>query len=687
VADEERTEVRLPAPAEAPAPTEVSTPAPADSLTLAQSEHEAAAALERSRLGLELAPAVPGHQPVRKLGQGTYGQVWLYREERTGIQVAIKFFDRSRGQEWLLLQAEVKQLALLNADPGIIQLKDVEPDADPPYYVMNYAPGGSLADRLAGGKTLGVPEALAIFRQVAEALAYVHAKGVRHCDLKPGNVLLDARGRALVADFGQAHLSLDASPALGTFFYMAPEQADLSKAIPDTRWDVYGLGALFYAMVTGRPPREDPAMRDELAGTADLSHRLRRYRDGVRTAPPPTGHRRLSGMDRGLAEIIDRCLEFDPERRPHDAGAVLAALDRRERIRRQRPMLAFGLVAPLLLLAAMAVSLRLLARESVGDAETALVTQARTNNLVTAQLIANVLKEEFDDQVDMMKRPAHDKELRRLLQQTPVPHEKLCERLQAFAPKQEGERWFPRLALADAAGRIVAEDPPKPELRTKQWSWREWYNGERHHFGREGERFPPTSHVGVSGPYVNKETGQPVVSLSYPVREPGADGRVLGVLVGVVPLERLSAWLNDVGLRRAHASVVLLNRHRQFVLHTGVGALEVPADRDAAAAEGTLFERLAGGLVGETADHTDPLDKKTYVAGYAPVPPSDDRQAPWQTGWGVVVQSDRAQVLGPIDGLRSWLHRAGLVALGAVGVLTSGLWAWLVWRLRRQELA
>jgi hypothetical protein len=686
MSDTERTEVRPPLPAEAPAPTEVGTPAPADGMTVAQSDDEVAAALERSRLGLDLAPTVPDYQPVRKLGAGTYGQVWLYREGRTGIQVAIKFFDRSRGQEWLLLQAEVKQLALLNADPGIVQLKDVEPDADPPYYVMSYAPGGSLADRLAGGGKLGVPEALAIFRQVAEALAYVHAKGVRHCDLKPGNVLLDARGRALVADFGQAHLSFDASPALGTFFYMAPEQADLSKAIPDTRWDVYGLGALFYAMVTGRPPREDSAMRDELAGTVELAHRLRRYREGVMTAPKPTGHHRLPGMDRGLAEIIDRCLEIDPERRPHDAGAVLAALARRERARRQRPMLAFGLVAPLLLLAGMTVSLHLLARASVANAEAAVVRQAQTNNLVTAHLIANVLKEEFDDQADMMKRPARDPELRRLLGQSPVPHEALCARLQAFRPAHPDERWFQRLVLTDAKGHVVAEGPPRPELRAKQWSWREWYNGERHYFGREAELFPPTSRVGVSGPYRNKESGQTVVSLTYPVREPGPDGRVLGVLLGVVPVERLSQWLNGVGLSKAHGSVVLLNRHRQIVLHSGANAPPPPSDRDPDAAAGQLFERLARGEDGVMTDHVDPLDQKTYVAGFAPVPPSDDRQA-WETGWGVVVQSDRAEVLGPIDGLRAWLRTAGLIALGAVGLLTSGLWAWLIWRLRREELA
>src|SRR5262249_23530065 len=190
--------------------------------------------------------------------------------------------------------AEVKQLALLHADPGIVQLLDVELDAAPPYYVMAYAEGGSLAARLEKGP-LPLPEALEIFRQLAQALAYVHAKGVRPCDLKPGNVLLNARRRVLLADFGQAHLSTDAAPALGTFFYMAPEQADLGPQIPDTRWDVYGLGAILYAMLTGRPPRESAEARAELARTSSLPERLHRYREWVRRGPRPPGRRPAPG--------------------------------------------------------------------------------------------------------------------------------------------------------------------------------------------------------------------------------------------------------------------------------------------------------------------------------------------------------------------------------------------------------
>ena len=88
---------------------------------------------------------------------------------------------------------------------------------------------------------------------MAIGLVHAHGKGVLHCDLKPANILLDQDGKPRLADFGQSRLSTEQAPALGTMFYMAPEQADL-EAVPDARWDVYALGALLYCMLTGGPP-------------------------------------------------------------------------------------------------------------------------------------------------------------------------------------------------------------------------------------------------------------------------------------------------------------------------------------------------------------------------------------------------------------------------------------------------
>src|SRR5262249_49763092 len=151
-------------------------------------------------------------------------------------------------------------------------------DPEMPYYVMGLAEGGSLDAKVREG--LPPPDrAVALFQQAADALAHVHAKGIRHCDVKPGNILLDARGQALLADFGQAHLAHESAPALGTLFYMAPEQATLEPQVPDTRWDVYGLGAVLYMLLTGKPPRFDEEIEKQLRALSEPAARLKRYRD------------------------------------------------------------------------------------------------------------------------------------------------------------------------------------------------------------------------------------------------------------------------------------------------------------------------------------------------------------------------------------------------------------------------
>jgi hypothetical protein len=624
--------------------------------------------------------SVPGYRPLRKLGEGTYGEVWLYEVENSNIRVAIKFFSGRTTLQWLLLQAEVKQLSLLDGDPGIVQIKDVEPDATPPYYVMTYATGGSLDQVLAARGTLPVSEALAVFREVAEALAYVHAKGVRHCDLKPGNVLLDARGRALLADFGQAHLTSDATPALGTFFYMAPEQADL-QTIPDTRWDVYGLGALFYAMLTGRPPREDPLLRDEIAATANLGHRLHRYREGVRRAPAPTGHRRLPGMDRRLARLIDRCLELDPERRPHDGGAVVEALRARDQRRRRRPLLLFGLLAPVLLLAVLAVCVGLAVRTSIRRSEAALAGQVQQSDRVSARLVAHILERELTDRVALLERRARQPELAKLIRAQ--SWDDLDRTLQGWheAQQAEGRELFSRWFIADADGVVQSDHPTDPNARKQRLAWRDWFHGAGDRPGEENAALAPLRHTHVSQPFVAEDGGAAVIGVSAPVfgaAGPGAEDKALGVLVGVVRLADLHGWLGQVDMGRGFAVVVddrgfcLLHRDRQRI------GPRPDANPPRWADDCPTFRAALAGPDG-TAEYADPVDGgRLYLAGYTAFRVGGQR-------WGALVQHERDAALEPVAEVNRSLVTIGLWTLAAGCLLTAGMWGWLHTVLRRED--
>jgi hypothetical protein len=616
-----------------------------------------------------VAPSVPGYRLLQTLGAGTYGQVWLAEEERTGIRVAIKFLTHGTGLEWQLIQAEVKQLALLHADPGIVQLLDVELEATPPYYIMAYAEQGSLARRLEKGP-VPLAEALEIFRHLAEALAYVHAKGVRHCDLKPGNVLLNARRRVLIADFGQAHLSTEATPALGTFFYMAPEQADLIRQIPDTRWDVYGLGAILYAMLTGHPPRESAEARAALAQAPDLAERLQRYRDWVNKAPRPDEHRRLPGMDRRLAEILDRCLEVEPTRRLHDAGAVLSALARRERHHRQRPVFVFGVVVQVLLFLLMGATAVWAAAGAVRRSEAALIEQLLDSDRVTASLVADGVQRELVARQKVLERVAADPDLQAATQQ--ADRAKLQRLLEKFSRHEAAP--VPSWILADARGRLLADEQnvkPPPE----NFAWRDWFNGQGDDFGPDRAQRPhdPIRKTHFSQPFLRKLVPELAIGISTPVFAPDDPRTVVGVLYTPVRLRDLDSWLDRVQIKDGCA--VLVDGRGHCLRHPEEERILPKPDANPTRWQSPEFDKALR-AAGSSAAHLDPIDGRVYLAGYAPLP---------QVGWAALVQHERDAALLPVENLKRQLIFVGLVLLVGVPLLLGGLWILLLWALRRKE--
>ncbi|MFO0455403.1 MAG: protein kinase domain-containing protein, partial [Planctomycetota bacterium] len=369
-------------------------------MTIEQTEHQSREQLQDAKLkSLEppVSPAeLPGYQLIQHLGSGAFGQVWLALDQTTGRKVAIKFYNRRSVGDVNALAREVQKLATLAADRHVVQLLDVGWESDPPFYVMDYIDRGSLEDRLRREKSLPVSEAVEIFQDVATGLLNLHGKGILHCDLKPGNVLLDDDHKPRLADFGQARLSDEAVPSLGTLYYMAPEQADL-KAVPDARWDVYALGALLYVMLTGRPPYHEETLSGLMESTNDLQHRLDTYRNGIIRSKPPQGHRKVPGVDRQLADIIDRCIAADPRKRFPNIQSVLFALKQRQEWISRRPLLLLGLLGPLLLLGVVGLAGWSAYRRAVVDSDLAITLKAAQSNHFAAQLAARSAAEQMDE--------------------------------------------------------------------------------------------------------------------------------------------------------------------------------------------------------------------------------------------------------------------------------------------------
>jgi serine/threonine-protein kinase len=201
----------------------------------------------------------------RELGQGGMATVFLARDLKHERDVAIKVMHpeiaQSLGAERFL--REIAMTANLR-HPLILPLYDSGIVAGILFYVMPYIDGGSLRDRLDRDKQLPIDEALAIAREVADALGYAHACGVVHRDIKPENILLE-RGHAVVSDFGIARTNTafgseritETGMSLGTPTYMSPEQAAGDRDV-DGRSDLYALGCVLYEMLGGQPPFTGP---------------------------------------------------------------------------------------------------------------------------------------------------------------------------------------------------------------------------------------------------------------------------------------------------------------------------------------------------------------------------------------------------------------------------------------------
>jgi Tol biopolymer transport system component len=271
------------------------------------------------------------YEILAPLGAGGMGEVWRARDGRLGRDVAIKTLPEefTRDAERLTrFEREAKLLAALN-HANIAAIYGLEETGGARVLVLELVEGETLAERLAAGP-LPADEAVAICRQIAEALEAAHEKGIIHRDLKPANVKVTPAGKVKVLDFGLAKaFAAEASPGrdishsptvtsggtrqgviLGTAAYMSPEQAR-GKGV-DRRADIWSFGCVLYETLTGRKAFEGETVSDVMASVL--------MREPDWSALP-------AGTPSRMRSLLRRCLQKDPARRLHDVADARLELE------------------------------------------------------------------------------------------------------------------------------------------------------------------------------------------------------------------------------------------------------------------------------------------------------------------------------------------------------------------------
>ena len=272
---------------------------------------------EDAAAGLELVgEKIGSFEIVEMIGRGGMGVVYLARDTKLKRSVAIKSMPAelqadSTARKRFSREAEI--LASLN-HPNIGVIHDIiEQDEGAYYLVLEYVPGETLAERIAG-EPLKLEQALSIGREVAEAVSAAHKKGVIHRDLKPGNIKITPDGRVKVLDFGLAKTSSSQDKnqgtaitqpgrVIGTPAYMSPEQTRGNPV--DHRSDIWSFACILYEMLTGHSPFESDTATDTLARIIERE---------------PDWELLPNETPENISVLLRRCLEKDPERRLVDIG-------------------------------------------------------------------------------------------------------------------------------------------------------------------------------------------------------------------------------------------------------------------------------------------------------------------------------------------------------------------------------
>jgi serine/threonine-protein kinase len=270
---------------------------------------------------VEFAPAIGGYLLLGEIDRGGVGVVYRARQRGLNRAVALKMLRAgvlADGDDVRRFRIEAEAVAQLD-HPNIVPVYEVGESDGFPYLAMKLIEGDSLARRI--GDFAGDPRAaVRLLATVARAIHHAHQRGILHRDLKPSNILIDEQGQPYVTDFDLARRVADDSELtrtgaiVGTASYMAPEQATGRRGATTVATDVYGLGAVLYALLSGAPPFQGESALETL--------------DRVRHKAPEPLVGAFCSVDRDLETICLKCLEKEPGRRYDSALAAAEDLER-----------------------------------------------------------------------------------------------------------------------------------------------------------------------------------------------------------------------------------------------------------------------------------------------------------------------------------------------------------------------
>jgi eukaryotic-like serine/threonine-protein kinase len=302
-------------------------------LTRIDSELREESVIPRARaLRLEVASALEADQDQdvqfmsiddilikRMIGAGRTGKVYEAWQHGTNRLVAVKFLRKSFLRQPRVIQRFIGEAGIIARlrHPNIVGLNGLGRTPGGGYFIVMELVAGSNLDFVIGVGHVPVTKAVQWTIEVCNGLEHAHSKGVIHCDLKPANLLLDGDGHLRITDFGLARSLTEQTPWTaeieGTAPFMAPEQASRHWGRIDERTDVYGVGAVLFTLLTGRPPWIGRRLPDVLA-------------DVVSAAPVISPARLRPDLPESISNVCRRSLSKAPEERYHTIHDVRSAL-------------------------------------------------------------------------------------------------------------------------------------------------------------------------------------------------------------------------------------------------------------------------------------------------------------------------------------------------------------------------